>query len=195
MGTRSGIAVVHHFRAGDFRSRRAALARHAALQARTQDSRRLDVGRADVGRAAGRRRVSAVAFPADQFHRCVFRGHVRLDDHRRHGALGTRIPSSLDQSVASLAELAGRHGHHRTGRGDPADAGRRRHADLSRGNAGPDERQQTHAAHRTNRQAAVDGVCRTDGGLHHFFKIRRDELVRRCLSWIFSALTRWFLHL
>ena len=65
-----------------------------------------------------------------------------------------------------LAELAGRHGHHRAGRGHPAHARRRRHADLSRGNAGADEGQQAHAAHRTDRQAAVGGVCRTDGGLH-----------------------------
>ena len=65
-----------------------------------------------------------------------------------------------------LAQLAGRHGHHRTGRGHPAHAGGRRHADLSRRNAGPDEGQQTHAAHRTDRETAVGGVRRADGGVH-----------------------------
>ena len=62
LGARSGALVLRHFRAGDFRARRAAVARHPALQARAQDPRRPDAGRADLGRAAGGGRLSAVAF-------------------------------------------------------------------------------------------------------------------------------------
>ena len=195
VGARSGAVVVRHFRAGDLRARRAAVACHPALQARTQDPRRPDAGGPDLGGAAGGRRISAVAFSAHQFHRCVFRGRIGLDHHRRHGALGPGIPAPLDQSVASSAELAGRHGHHRAGRGHPADAGRRRHADLPGRNAGSDEGQQTHAAHRPDRQAVVGRVCRTDGRLHRLPEIRRDELVRRRLPWILGARTRRLLHL
>ena len=65
-----------------------------------------------------------------------------------------------------LLSLAGRHGHHRAGCCHPAHAWRRRHADLSRGNAGPHEGQQAHPPDRADGEAAVDGVCRADGGLH-----------------------------
>jgi trk system potassium uptake protein TrkA len=133
--------------------------------------------------------------PAHQFHRRLLRGGVGSHDHGRHGAVGSRIPAALHQSVAPPAELAGRHGHHRARGGHSAHAGCRRHADLSRRNAGPDEGQQADAAHRPDGKAAVGGVRRTHGRLHRVPEVRRHELVRRRVPWILGAGARRLLHL
>jgi hypothetical protein len=187
MGAGSGSVLVRHFRLRDFSLGCIALARHAPLQTRTEDSRRLDARGPHLGGAAGGRWVSVVELSAHQFHRGLFRSGFRTHHHGRHGALGPRVPAALHQFVAPFAQLARRHGNHRARSGDTANARRRWHANLSRRDAGADEGHQTHAAHRTDGQAPVGRVRRTHGSMRGVPEVRGHGLVRRGLPWLLRA--------
>jgi len=80
------------------------------LELKTRDGFECWSGRSR-GFALLRRRVSSLWHSCDSISpRRIFRGRVGLDHHRRHGALRPRLPSPLDQLVAVICSLAGRHG-------------------------------------------------------------------------------------
>ena len=137
----------------DRRHRAAAVGRDALAPPRAQAARRLSAGDAAAGCSCRcpPRSLSCWRLPGLSFTRRLLRGHVRAHDDGLDGAVGPRQAACLDQLLARLAALVRRLGHHRDGRGYPADAGRGRHAALSRRDAGHREGGEARAAYRRDR--------------------------------------------
>jgi hypothetical protein len=70
-----------------------------------------------------------------------------------------RLPPSINVWRAQM-HWGGGLGHHPAGGGDSSPAGRRRAPVAQGGGAGTDERHQAHAAHRRDRQRAMEGLYR-----------------------------------
>ena len=135
----------------------AAVARHVPRAPRAAAARRLPARRAGLDGAA---RVRGAAAAASASADCRFTD-AYFEAVSGLTATGATVLDGLDELPPSiniwrgLHDLARRHGHHRAGGGDPADARRRRHASCSRPRRRPDEGRQAHAAHRRDREGAV----------------------------------------
>ena len=114
---------------------------------------------------------------------------------------GATVLTGLDTMAPSLnlwrhaLQLVRRHGHHRAGGGDPADARRRRHAALQGRDAGTGQGRETHAAHHADRARAVVRVLPDHARVHRQPATRRHELVRRHLPRVCDPRARRLLHL
>ena len=107
-----------------------------------------------------------IALPDLVVHGRVLRGDVGSDDHRFDGVESSRRPAAVDQPVAPYAALDRRHRHHRARRRRAALVGRRRHAAIQGGNAGPGEGREADAAHHRNCEGVVVHLSRDHGGRH-----------------------------
>ena len=150
----------------DLRRRRWPEPGDAAFPARAAAARRLRAGGAGVAGAAGLRGAAAAAGdPGAERHRCLLRGHVRLQRHRRHRAHRAGRSAAVGERLALLPAAGGRPGHHRAGGGHPAAAGRGRRAAVQDRDDRPDEGRALDAAHRRDGARPVGGVLRGLRGL------------------------------
>lgn len=73
-----------------------------------------------IGFAATATTPFLLHFPDLGLYQCLFRGDERPDHHGCHGTLQAGSPAPGHQLLATFPQLAGRHGHHRAGRGRAA---------------------------------------------------------------------------
>ena len=106
--------------------------------------------------------IAAVHFAAagHRADRRGLRGRVRPHDHRRDHPGGSRRAAPLHPVLPAAAAVAGRHGHRDPRGGVAADARRRRHVALSRGDAGSGQGHEAHAAHHAVGTHAVGRLRR-----------------------------------
>jgi len=100
-----------------------------------------------------------------------------------------RIAKSHSLLSTAIA-VARRHGNYRLGRCHIADARRRRHAAVSRRNAGPGQRHQTYAAHYRNREGTL--VCLP--GLYHRLCCKLPGCRHELVVFMFAAGINFSLH-
>ena len=142
-----------------------------------------------VGADVGDRHRAADARPcrASRFTDAFFETMSGLSTTGATVLTGLDSAAAVDQPVAPRAQLVRRHGHHRAGRGDPADARRRRHAALQGRDARPDQGREADAAHHRRRRRRCGRLLPDHGRLHPVAQARRHELVRRGLPLLRDA--------
>ncbi len=136
-----------------------------------------------------------IALPGLTLHRRVLRDDVRPEHDRRNRADRPRHDGAVAQPVAACAQLVRRHGHHRAGGRDPADARRRRHAALQGRDAGTGQGREADAAHHADRAGAVVRLLPDHARVHRQPAARRHELVRRHLPLVCDTRARRLLDL